>query len=122
LCSAAETEHKVPFGGSVTSFEDLVHPASARDSNVQGAVVVRATLDDGGNVVDVFALSRSRALIPGCLANAKKWKFQPNPEKIVIIVYDFRIEEGECHEGARSLFLLMPYSNFATITACTAVR
>jgi TonB family protein len=92
--AASDPKHKVPYGGSVTSFEDLVYPASAREANVQGAVVIRATLDDGGNVVDVFALSGSRALIPDCLVNAKKWKFQPNPEKIVIIVYDFRIEEG----------------------------
>ena len=120
--AASEMEHKVPFGGSVRSFEDLGYPEAAREANIQGAVVIRATLDDNGNVVDVSALSGSKGLIPDCLANSKKWKFLPKVEKIVIIVYVFRIDEGECHDGSRSLFLLMPYSNFATITACTAVK
>jgi hypothetical protein len=106
---------------SVKTFQDLAYPAPALQAKTQGAVVIEATLDGDGNILAVSALSGSKLLIPDCLANAKKWKFYPSPDSIGIIVYDFEIKDGECHDPSRSLFQLFR-PNLALITACTAAQ
>jgi len=123
LGMAVEIKDKdeVPTGGDVTGFEDLAYPEPALAAKTQGVVVIEATLDGDGNILAVSALSGSRLLVPDCLANAKKWKFFPNPDKMGIIVYDFEIKNGGCHDASRSLFQLLP-PNLATITACTQVH
>lgn len=120
IAAQGETKNEVPLGGWVASFVDLAYPVSALNAKVQGAVVIRATLDDDGNGLEVFALSGSRALIPDCLSNAKQWKFKPNKDRMATIVYDFEIKEGECHDASRSLFQL--FGPLAKITACTRVE
>ncbi len=110
-----------PPNADVKTFQDLAYPASALNAKVQGAVVVQATLDDNGNIVDVIALSGSRLLVPDCLLNAKRWTFYRSPNHTGFIVYDFEIKDGECHDASRSLFrVLRP--NLALITACTAAQ
>lgn len=104
----------------LVSFEDLAYPALAANTRLQGVVVVRAKLDADGNVVAGSAVSGSKFLIPDCLSNIKKWKFKPNPQRTVVVVYDFKIEEGACHDRSRSLFLLV-HPNFASVTICSPV-
>jgi TonB family protein len=100
-------------------FETLSYPLSARLTHVQGVVVVRATLDSEGKVVSATAISGAKSLIPDCLSNAKKWLFQPIPEKTVVIVYHFKIE-GLCNLPCPSQFIFSP-PNLATITMGNAV-
>src|SRR5260370_25205409 len=104
----------------LVSFVDLEYPRLARVTRVQGVVVIRAVLDDKGNVVGSSPISGSKALIPECLSNAKKWKFKPNPHNSAVIIYEFRFEDGACHDRSHSLFLLR-HPNFASITTCDPV-
>jgi len=99
----------------------MTYPTAALNAKAQGAVVIQASLDAGGNITGVSALSGSRLLVPDCLANAKKWKFFPNGDKMGVIVYDFEIKSGQCHDASRSLFQLLP-PNLALISACTGVK
>jgi TonB family protein len=94
----------------------LEYPTLARTALIQGVVVVRATLDEKGAVLDTAALSGAEALIPACLDNARKWRFKPNSRKEVIVVYNFRIAQ-EAPKPACGHFKVEP-PNFATITAC----
>jgi TonB family protein len=94
----------------------LEYPTLARTALIQGVVVVRAKLDEKGEVVAVTALSGADAFVPACLDNAKKWRFKPNSKKEVIIVYNFRITTSKSKPGC-SRFRVNP-PNFATITAC----
>ena len=114
---------KTIYGPRVVDFEDLVYPAAALAHNVQGVVVAKVTLDDGSNILRVSALSGNKLLIPDCLANLRKWKFQimSSNANTAIIVYDFEIKEGQCHDASRSLFQRF-YSNLVLVTACTAVK
>ena len=66
------------------------------------------------------AISGPKPLIPDSLANEKKWKFKPNSRKTVVIVYEFRLDDGACHDASHSLFLLR-YQNFASVIACAPV-
>ena len=116
----AQNEPPYPGEAQLVSFEDLAYPALARVTRIQGVVVVKATLDDEANVLTVSPVTGPKALIADCLANAKKWKFKPNPQKSAVIVYDFRIGTGACHDASHSLFQLV-HQNFATITACDPV-
>ncbi len=116
----AQNEPPYPGEAQLVSFEDLAYPALARVTRIQGVVVVKATLDEKGNVLTVSPLTGPKALIADCLANAKKWKFKPNPQKSAVIVYEFRIARGACHNASQSLFQLV-FQNFATITACDPV-
>lgn len=102
------------------SFEDVAYPGIARMTRIQGIVVVKAELDENGNVLAASTLAGPKPLISDCLANVKKWKFKPNSNKSAIIVYQFKLDEGACHDASHSLFRLV-HSNFATVTACTPV-
>jgi TonB family protein len=104
----------------LVSFEDLAYPPLARAVRVQGVVVVSVTLDDEGSVTVATPVSGSKVLIPPCLDNARKWKFVPNRQKRAVIVYEFRIHAGACHDRSSSVFLLM-HNNFASIVSCNNV-
>ncbi len=77
----------------VTSPEQMIYPPIARQANVEGIVVVKVNLDDAGKVVSATALSGARLLIPDSVANAQKWRFQPNNHKVAMVVYEFRLSE-----------------------------
>jgi hypothetical protein len=89
-------------------------------ARVQGIVVVKVKFEEDGRVSSAFAISGNKALIPDTLSNARKWRFAPNSQKSVVIVYDFRLTDGACHDNSHSLFQLI-HQNFASITACNAV-
>ncbi len=102
----------------VIDWEELEYPGVARLAHIEGIVVVQARLDDGGNVVQSTALWGNKAFIPACLANAKKWRFRGDSHSDVVIVYNFRMNDGVCHpKSTRTHFTLLP-PNFATISTC----
>jgi hypothetical protein len=100
----------------LVDFEDLTYPGAARVAHVQGVVVVRASLDDQGRVVDATAISGNAVLIPDTISNVEKWRFQPNAEKAVVVVYNFRMTNEESKAGCSHFSLLPP--NLANVTAC----
>jgi outer membrane biosynthesis protein TonB len=101
---------------TLVKFSTLEYPKRAAQALVQGIVVVRAKLDESGGVVSATAVFGEELLIPASLDNAKQWRFKPNTEKAVVIVYDFRVNEAVSKPGC-SNFLIEP-PNFATITMC----
>ena len=117
-----EEREETIYAGEIQllSFEDLAYPSLARVARIQGLVIVKARLDDNGNVVDATAISGAKPLISDSLANIRKWKFKPNSHRAVVVVYDFRLDEGGCNDDKRSLFTVRG-SNLASITACTPV-
>jgi outer membrane biosynthesis protein TonB len=100
----------------LVDFEDLTYPAPARAAHIQGLVVIRAALNDEGKVVDAVAISGGDVLIPASIENAKRWRFQPNPERAAIIVYNFRLTDALSKSGCSHFVIQAP--NFATITSC----
>jgi TonB family protein len=100
----------------VLDFESLKYPALAQQSNYQGVVVVRVKLDSDGKVAEATAISGHKLLIPDCLANARKWRFQPTASHAAVIVYNFRLRYGKCKPSGKFFTLETP--NFATITGC----
>ena len=104
---------------NIAYWEQLKYPPLAFLGRVQGLVVIHATLDNKGSVIEANAIWGSKYLIPDCLANAKKWRFEPNSQKTVVIVYHFHFAEGACDPGTgySSTFQLIP-PNFASITGC----
>ena len=100
----------------LVDFEELVYPAPAQTAHQQGAVVVRVALDDQGKVLDTVAISGAKALIPDCLANARRWRFEPNAHKAAIIVYNFHLTRELSKLGCSHFSVRPP--NFATITSC----
>jgi outer membrane biosynthesis protein TonB len=97
--------------------EDLRYPPVAHTANIEGVVVIREDLDDHGKVIEALPISGAESLIPGALANAKKWSFEPNSKKTAILVYDFRIE-GICHDNTESGQSIYHPPNFITVTTC----
>ena len=88
-------------------FENLRYPLAARLSRVQGVVIVQAKLDIAGKVASATALSGPKSLVNECLLNVKRWRFRPNSNNLVIIVYQFRIE-GLCNLPCTSHFVFFP--------------
>jgi hypothetical protein len=114
-----EPEDK-PLRQVLISFEDLDYPTIARAVNQQGIVVVDVKLDDEGTPMTASALTGPELLVSAATTNATKWRFKPNAQRRAIIVYDFSIDSGACHDRSRSLFLLK-HPNFAKIESCMNV-
>jgi len=77
--------------------------------------VFRVFLDGQGNVVKAVAISGKELLINYALPNVKKWKFQPNPRNVAVIVYRFTIDLAAC---APDFIFFVLEGNLATITGC----
>jgi len=95
---------------------DLKYPPLARQTRTQGVVVVRVKLDSDGRVVEAHAVSGHALLMPDSIANAKKWRFQPNAQRAAVIVYNFRMPGGGCDSPTSFSFVQAP--NFVSITGC----
>jgi TonB family protein len=103
----------------IVNFEPLAYPLLPRLTRVQGAVVVQVKIDSEGRVASVTAVSGPKPLIPDCLTNARKWLFNPQKVRTVVIVYVFKIE-GLCKNPCSSSFSFSP-PNLAMIVVGEAV-
>jgi len=101
----------------VESFEEMPYPPIAREARIQGTVVVSAKLDGDGRVTSATAISGAKLLIPDSLSNAKKWRFRPNTSKVAIIIYEFRLAEGQCNHETSHLFVFRE-PNSVSIVGC----
>jgi hypothetical protein len=119
LLHAQEKETLRDRDVKLIDFAEMEYPGLARTALVQGIVVIQAKLDDKGNVVDAAALSGADTLVPASVENARKWHFQPNPQKSIFLVYNFRVTSALSKSGC-SHFTVEP-PNFATITTCAPV-
>ena len=54
-----------------------IYPDSAKQSKIQGVVVVRAIIDECGHVVGVNPISGPTELIPSTIAAVKQWEYRP---------------------------------------------
>lgn len=100
-------------------FQDFNYPEAARRAGVEGVVVVSATLNNRGQVVNATAVSGPRLLVPDTLTNARKWRFVPNRLKRVVIVYRFALVDACAPDTLQSFFTWGdPGVNTATISGC----
>jgi TonB family protein len=58
-------------------FVNPEYPTLARQTHVQGIVVVDAVIDEKGNVVRARAVSGHPLLIPSALKDVLQWKYEP---------------------------------------------
>jgi TonB family protein len=97
----------------------LRYPGIAHLARIEGVVVVRVYLDAVGKVESARALSGPEILLKESVDNARKWSFEPSTGTTALIVYNFQIGTGLCHdetEWCPSQFSFRK-PNFATITA-----
>ena len=103
----------------IVHFEDFDYPAEARRTGVEGVVVIGATLNAQGPVIDATVVSGPRLLVPETLANARKWRFAPNRLKRAVIVYRFTLADACAPDTLQSFFTWNgPGPNVASISAC----
>jgi TonB family protein len=103
----------------LASFVDMEYPPVAAAARIQGVVVVRVGFDENGRVTSATGLSGMKILVDASLENVRKWTFKPNSGKSAVIVYDFGIDDGACHDYS-SAFRLRHW-NSASITVCSLV-
>ena len=53
------------------------YPALARQTHIQGAVVIDAVLDESGNVVEMKVVSGHPLLLQAAVDAVKQWKYEP---------------------------------------------
>ena len=75
--AATTAPHKVATEPKLISSTRPVYPPAAREANVQGIVIVHASIDDKGNVVTVKAVSGPVFLRQAALESVKHWKYSP---------------------------------------------
>jgi protein TonB len=54
-----------------------VYPALARQTHIQGTVVIDAVLDEHGNVVEMKVVSGPPLLIQAAMDAVGRWKYEP---------------------------------------------
>lgn len=59
------------------SAEDPHYPLEAKRQHIQGDVVLRALIDEKGNVASLQVVSGDPILVDPALAAVKKWKYKP---------------------------------------------
>jgi hypothetical protein len=96
-------------------FERMAYPIGAKTTHVEGAVVLRASVDAQGRVSGAAPLSGPRALVNETEENLKKWTFSRPRGAKVIIVYWFRLR-GLCELPCPSGFEFYP-PNLVVVTA-----
>jgi Gram-negative bacterial TonB protein C-terminal len=106
---------------NVVQFEELKYPAIAEYAPFEsdGVEVFLVTLDDQGKVVQVEPLFGNNLFVPDCIANLKKWRFQPNADKKAIVVYRLKLSSGICKTASSVFTLRVP--NLVTVTGCLPV-
>jgi TonB family protein len=63
--------------GLVTHKVEPIYPEAARQTNIQGVVVLDAVIGSDGTVVDLRPISGPDQLAPAAVDAAKWWRFQP---------------------------------------------
>ena len=54
-----------------------VYPQDAKDQRIQGAVVMKVTVDKEGNVENIQLVSGHPLLAPPAIEAVKQWKYKP---------------------------------------------
>lgn len=103
----------------VLHVERMVYPLVAKMNHIEGAVVVRATVDPGGRVTEAVALSGPKALVRESVENLKKWTFARPHGATVFAVYWFRFR-GLCELPCLSGFEFYP-PNLVVVTTGTPI-
>ncbi len=78
--SVAQSTHELSQEEAVallTTRVAPVYPALARQARIQGDVVVRLTIDEGGVPTDIRLVSGHPLLSPTALDAVKQWRFRP---------------------------------------------
>jgi len=99
---AAKPKTPVRIGGRVRPPRELLkaapdYPVLARSAHIQGDVVLDATIDALGNVIDARVVSGHPLLYDAALNALRKWKYEPtylNDEPVPIqmnVIVSFRI-------------------------------
>lgn len=79
---------------AVKSRVSPVYPEIAKRMRITGAVKVEATVDAGGKVTDVKALSGSSVLVNAAEDAVRKWKFAPGDGVAVVeVTVNFEMSE-----------------------------
>jgi TonB family protein len=102
----------------VIDFEELQYPHFDQYAaeGFEDIVVVRVKLDDKGRVSEAEPIAGKQNLISDCLANVKKWRFQPK-SKAAVVVYHFRPIRGLCKSP--SSFFTFQRPNLVTVAGCS---
>lgn len=76
--SIAQDKQPEPIGGIEELIKNVVYPISAKDAGVEGKVLVKAIIDEGGNVAETEVIKSVNTDCDKAAVDAiKKTKFTP---------------------------------------------
>lgn len=99
--------------------KDLTYPEAAMRAGIQGAVVLQVDFDERGRATSSTALSGLPALTAHSLANLGVWGTGWRSTR-QILVYEYRIEQGLCHDDSQTL-TLHRLPGLVSVIACRRV-
>jgi outer membrane biosynthesis protein TonB len=112
--SSAEAPPVLNESMRVLHVERMIYPLVAKIGHIEGAVVLRASIDSEGRVSEAAALSGPKALLKESVENLKKWTFAGPRSSTAIAVYWFRFQ-GLCELPCPSGFEFYP-PNLVVVT------
>lgn len=100
----------------------LPYPEAARRAGIQGAVVLKLRIDEAGKVVGSTVLSGPSALAEYSQENVGIWFYgRGGKSRTDVVVFEYRIEDGLCHDGSSSL-TIWRHPGLVSIVTCREVE
>ncbi|MBE3098156.1 MAG: M56 family metallopeptidase [Planctomycetes bacterium] len=100
--ASAPTQKRVRVGGTIrppVKVKDTrpVYPDDARQAGVQGVVILEATIDPSGIVIDARVLRSIPPLDAAAIDAVMQWRFEPKPEYpplLMTVTVNFKLDAG----------------------------
>jgi|KBSMisStandDraft_5_1062788.scaffolds.fasta_scaffold25549_4 TonB family protein len=99
----------------------VTYPEAARQSNTQGIVVVKVTVNESGIVEQVENVIGDSTLVAAAADAVRRWKFQPfikDGKAIKVstkLLFRFAIADGKCTDGVKQATVTTPFEHALTV-------
>lgn len=100
----------------------VTYPAAAKQTNTQGYVVVKITVNENGDVEEVENVSGDPALAAAAADGIRQWKFKPfikDGKSVKVstkVEFRFAIADGKCTNGVKEATVTTAFERKLTVS------
>ena len=96
---------------------DATYPYIARNGGFTGVTVLELSIDASGAVTEARALNELGLFNDAAVAHAKTWRVRTNGPRRAIVVYEFALDNYDCHPDTRTVFWRVT-TDYLRLSAC----
>ena len=101
----------------VSAGTDATYPYIARNGSFTGVTVVELSIDASGAVTEARALNELGLFTDAAVAHAKTWRVRTSGSRRATVVYEFALDNHDCHPDTRTVFWRVA-TDYFRLSAC----